>query len=319
MSEHPFRPAWWLPGGHAQTLWPVAFRHRHALPLRHELLRTPDGDELELAHLPETDGPRVLILHGLEGSLRSHYANGLLTQLHHAGWNATFLFFRGCNGRPNRLPRSYHSGDTGDIRLVIERMKDDARPIDAAVGYSLGGNALLKYLGEEGAATPLRAAAAVSVPYRLADAAQRLDQGFSRIYQAYLLASLRAGYKRKFATMPSPLDVDVDRLQSFWQFDDQVTAPLHGFAGVEDYYCRASCRPFLPTIAVPTLLLHALDDPFMYPQTPPRPVELADDTRLELYPSGGHVGFVAGGGRGYYAEQRILAFLRDLELDSMAR
>jgi len=308
-----FTPAWWLPGGHAQTLWPVVFRRRHPLTLRHERIETPDGDELELAHLPERRGPRVLVLHGLEGSLHSHYANGLLHALRQAGFNATFLFFRGCNGRPNRLPRAYHSGDTGDIRFVIETLRADGRAIDAAVGYSLGGNALLKYLGEEGHSAPLRAAAAVSVPYRLADAAQRLQHGFSRLYQAHLLASLRRAYKRKFTLMPSPLKVDVDRLKSFRAFDDQVTAPLHGFRGVEDYYQSASCRRYLPSISPPTLLLHARNDPFMYPDTAPTPGELAPDTRLELHTSGGHTGFVAGSPTrpGWYAEQRILRFLRE--------
>ncbi len=312
-SDPTFQPAWWLPGGHAQTLWPVLFRRRRPLTLRRERVELPDGDELELAHLVDKRGPRVLILHGLEGSLHSHYANGLLHALGRAGFNATFMFFRGCNGRPNRLPRSYHSGDTGDIRFIIGHLGDSDRPVSAAVGYSLGGNALLKFLGEEGSRCQLQAAAAVSVPYRLDEAADRLNKGLSRIYQAHLLASLRRNYKRKFARMPSPLAVDVDKLKTFWAFDDQVTAPLHGFKGAEDYYRRSSSRQFLADIGIPTLLLHAHDDPFMYPRTPPTEKELSADTRLELSRHGGHVGFVGGGCAprgGYFVECRIVEYLR---------
>ena len=309
-----FKPAWWLPGPHAQTLWPVMRRPRRPLALRHEQLELPDGDALELAHLGDHDAPRVLILHGLEGSLHSHYANGLLYALDQAGYNATFMFFRGCNGQPNRLPRSYHSGDTEDPRFIIDFLNRTRGPVAAAVGYSLGGNVLLKYLGEEGEACPLRAAVAVSVPYRLDQASERLDRGASRLYQRYLLSSLKRNYKRKSEKIRALQKVDVGEIKTFREFDDRVTAPLHGFRDADDYYRRASSRQFLPGIGVPTLLLHALDDPFMYPHTAPEPGELSRSTRLLLYPRGGHVGFVSGalpGREAYVAEKVIVDYLRE--------
>jgi hypothetical protein len=308
-----FRPAWWLRNPHLQTLWPTFLRRRPALRICRERLETPDGDFLDLSWVDGTLGPRVLLLHGLEGALGSHYAAGLLNSLATAGFQPLLLHFRNCGDEPNRLPRSYHSGETGDIELVIHRLAAESRPVSAAVGISLGGNALLKWLGEQGEAAPLSAAVAVSVPFVLADAARRLDKGLSRIYQRHLLSKLRNSYRRKFARIPSPLHVDLRRLRNFRDYDDQVTAPLHGFAGVDDYYTRSSSRQFLDRIRVPTLIIHAQDDPFMFPGSCPQPGELSPAVTLELSEHGGHVGFVAGRWPWrphYWLDERIVGHLR---------
>jgi hypothetical protein len=224
------------------------------------------------------------------------------------------LHFRGCSGEPNRLPRSYHSGETGDLRAVIAmlRRREPAVPL-AAVGYSLGGNALLKWLGESGS-RDLACAVAVSVPFDLARAADRLERGLSRLYQWWFLRSLRASVlgKVRLGRLPATLSA-VGELRTLRAFDDAVTAPLHGFTDAADYYGRSSSRQYLGGIAVPTLVLHARDDPFLSADAIPEPSELSACTRLELSAHGGHVGFVAGllpWHARYWLEERIPAFLR---------
>lgn len=308
-----FRPAWWLPGPHLQTLWPTLLRRRPRLALQRERLELADGDFLDLSWTGPATGPVVLVLHGLEGSLHSHYAAGLLDTLARSGYRACLVHFRGCSGEPNRLPRSYHSGDTGDVQAVAEHIRASCgRYPYAAVGFSLGGNVLLKWLGEQGSLAPVERAVAVSVPFVLNDAALRLRQGFSRVYERHLIGKLQAKFRAKFRNLACPLQVDVGTLRSFRRFDDQVTAPLHGFSGVDDYYRRASSRQYLALIRVPTLLLHAADDPFLYPRTVPDAAELAESVELELAARGGHVGFVAGrwpARAEYWLEHRILRWL----------
>ena len=312
----PFRPAWWLPGANAQTLWPTMFRRPARPRLSWERLRLPDGDFVDLSWAGEDSHITVVCLHGLEGSYRSAYAAGMLNALAAHGWRAVLFHFRGCSGELNQLPRSYHSGDTGDLGYLLDVLgRRNPDSIFAAVGYSLGGNVLLKYLGERGTASPLRAAAAVSVPFDLGAAAQRLDCGFSRLYQWRLLRSLRAKTAEKIArceTMP-PVPA-LRQLRNFWNFDDAVTAPLHGFRGADDYYARSSSRQFLAAIETPTLLLHARDDPFMTPDAVPTHRELAANVRLELSQRGGHVGFVDGRWpwrAEYWLEQRIPEYLAE--------
>ena len=295
MANSPFEPAWWLPGAHLQTLWPALFRRRPALRLRPERLELPDGDFLDLSWVEGSQGPLILVLHGLEGNLQSHYAAGLLKALARSGLRPVFLHFRNCGPEPNRLVRSYHAGETGDLQLTLEHLRQLAgEPVAGAVGVSLGGNILLKWLGERGDRALLETAVAISVPFCLGDTAVRLERGLSRIYQAHLLTRMRASYRRKFSRMASPVSVDVDRIRSFREFDDRITAPLHGFAGVDEYYRLCSCRQFLPRIRTPTLILHALDDPFMYRETVPTASELGQAVTLELARGGGHVGFVSG-------------------------
>ncbi len=256
----------------------------------------------------------VLVLHGLEGSRQSPYAAGILTALRDVGWTSVLLHFRGCSGEPNRLARSYHSGDTADLDFVLQHLHNHyPQARTAAVGFSLGGNVLLKYLGEQANDCSLSAAVAVSVPYDLADAADRLNRGFSQVYQRRLLHSLRAKTaqkRRAGATMPEISDLR--KLNSFWDFDDRVTAPLHGFSDAEEYYTKASSRQFLPAIQVPTLLLHARDDPFMTGAAIPSSDELPTGVELALSNHGGHVGFVHGAlpwQAKYWLEERIPGYL----------
>ena len=312
-----FAPAWWCHGAHCQTLWRQLFR-RPRLELRRERLELPDGDFLDLDWIasPHTaaNAPLILVLHGLEGSSRSVYAQGLLAALVKHGFHGAVLHFRGCSGEPNRLSRSYHSGETGDLARVVDLLKQRHTGPLGVVGFSLGGNVLLKWLGESGTRA-VEAAVAVSVPFELARAADRLDRGFSRLYQWVLLKSLKRGIARKARHVALPLDLNaVDRANNFWQFDDAVTAPLHGFADVHDYYRRASSRQYLPAISVPCLILHATDDPFMTPAAIPTAGELSPTTRLELANRGGHVGFVTGAwpwAPRYWLERRICAYLTE--------
>lgn len=308
-----FKPAWWLRGAHAQTLWPALFRRRPKIPLSSERVELDDGDFLDLAWAGPTEGPIVMLLHGLEGSIHSHYATGLMRTLNHHGMRVCLMHFRGCSDQPNRLPISYHSGKTDDPGRVFEHIaRTTGQAPCAAVGISLGGNVLLKWIGEQGENPLLQRAVAISVPFRLDDCARRLEQGASRLYQHHLIRRLQRSYRRKFAQRPSPLDVDVDTLRTFRQFDDQVTAALHGFDGVDDYYQRCSCRPFIPHIRAKTLIIQARNDPFMQRDTPPTADELPPNVWLEMPADGGHVGFVAGNwpGRGsYFLEQRVAEWL----------
>lgn len=316
-----FQPAWWLPGAHLQTLWPSLSRPRPRADLVQRRIELADGDFVDLAIGP-AGGQRVLVIHGLEGGLDSHYAATLVTRLAHSGFQPIFMYLRGCSEEANRLDRAYHSGATEDLAEVLAVLQNDPQgPPAAAVGFSLGANLLLKYLGET-AQPALGCAVAVSVPFVLRDAMLRLNIGFSRIYQRYLIGKLRKSLRRKFATRDFPLDVDLDGIADFNAFDDLITAPLNGFAGVFDYYSRASCRGFLPHIRTPTLIIHALDDPFMFPTTVPWEHELGPGITLELAEHGGHVGFIAGNWPGrphYWLEDRIIAGLRELGADGGSR
>ncbi len=308
-----FKPAWWLPGGNLQTLWPYFFRRSPRLALTRERLELADGDFVDLCLTANAGSPMVAVFHGLEGCVDSHYAKPLLAAVERRGWHGVFMHFRGCSGEHNRLPRGYHSGDTGDIGFLIEHLQQryPGVPI-AAVGYSLGGNALLKYLGEADRSGKAAAAAAVSVPYVLAEGAKRLNIGFSRVYQQRLLGLLKRKIAGKFSVQQAPFNLDeLPRLNDFFSFDDKVTAPLHGFAGAVDYYTRSSCRQFLKSITVPALLLHARDDPFMNDAVIPTQDELSESVQLELAQTGGHIGFVSGrmpGYAAYWLEARIIDF-----------
>lgn len=289
-------------------------RPRPHLALTERRIELADGDFIDLA-VGRTDGPRVLVIHGLEGNLHSHYAGNLLTALELAGFQPVFMHLRGCSTEPNRLDRAYHSGASDDLAAVLSVLSDDPDgPPDAAVGFSLGANLLLKYLGET--AQPLvKAAIAVSVPFVLRDAMIRLNLGWSRIYRRHLLGKLRSGLRRKFAGRPFPLPVDLEAIRDFNDFDELVTAPLNGFAGVHDYYSRASCRPCLGKIETPTLIIQAADDPFMFPSSLPWEHELGPGITLEVAAHGGHVGFVSGNRPWrpvYWIEQRIPAYLHEL-------
>jgi uncharacterized protein len=308
-----FKPAWWIASPHLQTLWPVFFKKRYKLDLIAEQVELDDGDFIDLCWSKKGSEKTVLILHGLEGSLHSHYINGIIYQLERAGCRPVLMHFRGCSGRVNRLARAYHSGETGDLAFIVEHLRKVTGQYPyAAIGYSLGANVLLKWLGETSEKNPLKKAVAVSVPFRLHDAAARLQQGASRIYRDHLLRSLRRTYIDKFKKIKSPLDVDVRKLKSFWEYDDKVTAPIHGFDGAQDYYDRCSSRQYLKAIRVATRIIHSLDDPFMFDVTAPGREELAADVDYLLTRGGGHVGFVGGTSPlhpVYWCEDRVVEFI----------
>jgi len=323
-SDAAFIPAWWLRGSHLQTLWNPFCRRAPALQRRRERLWLADGDFIDLDwHGPhDLTAPLVLVLHGLTGSSSSHYVLGLQQQLGERNWASVAINWRGCSGEPNLLPRAYHSGASDDLAEVIAHLQA-ARPLAPlyAVGYSLGGNVLLKYLGETGAAAPLHRAVAVSVPFRLDQCADRIGLGFSRVYQAHFMREMVAyvkGKQRLFARQGNADHLSaLERLGSlqgmrtFWDFDGRFTAPLHGYADAHDYYRRASSRYFLPDIRIPTLLIQAEDDPFVFRHSVPEPTELSATTTLELHRNGGHVGFVEGTPLKprYYLERRIPGWL----------
>ncbi len=290
-------------------------RRRLRPPLRRERLELPDGDFVDLDWTLNDTGPIVILLHGLEGGSRSHYARGMLAARPRAGMRAVRMHFRGCSGEPNRLTRAYHSGDTGDIDFLVRTLKarEPQTPL-SAIGYSLGGNALLKWLGEQGARAPIQCAAAVSVPFLLHESAQRLNRGVSRIYQRKLLNDLKASVRRKTARLPLPVATqELDGLNSFQIFDNRITAPLHGFRDAMHYYTESSSRQFLNRIRVPTLIVHAADDPFMPKTVLPEANEVSDTIEFDLHHHGGHVGFVGGHlpwRPRYWLEDRIPAWLR---------
>lgn len=310
-----FQPAPYLRNPHLQTVFAATVRPSPRLVTRVERIELPDGDFLDLDWLPGGRGPIVIVLHGLTGSIQSRYARGLLAQIQCQGWRGLLLNFRGARGEPNRLPRGYHSGETGDFDYVVQLLRRrHPQAFLCAAGYSLGGNVLLKWLGEQGGKSSLSAAVAVSVPFDLALCAQAINQGLSRHYQAHLLKSMRAMARLKFSRLEPPFPLpDLDTLTDFYNFDDAFTAPLHGFEGVDDYYTRSSSRQYLAAIKTPTLIIHAEDDPFMSPAVVPAPQELSAAIRLELSKHGGHVGFVAADAWGrpsYWLEQRIPEYLQ---------
>lgn len=308
-----FRAARFIRNPHLQTLWPVRLRERPQIELRRQRLELDDGDFIDLSWAGDRSRPVVIVLHGLEGSLASHYAKPQISRLCERGFAVAFMHLRGGGDEPNRLDRSYHSGASDDLDAVIRLLQAEGQDVVAAVGFSLGGNLLLKYLGERGDSSPLRAAVTISVPFRLAKSAQRLDTGFSRIYSRHLLGLLKANYRRKFSRRVSPIEVDLAAIHNFYSFDDQITAPLNGFGGADDYYARCSSIGYLKEITTPTLVIQALDDPFMQSSSVPVEDQLGPGVTLELSRNGGHVGFVGGSvwHPVYWAEQRAARFLAE--------
>jgi len=319
MVATPYSPAWWLPGPHARTIWGRFFRRTPPLATRLERWDTEDGDFIDLVRLDAPIGsPHVVILHGLEGTARSHYARGLFLEAVRRGWAADLLLFRGCSGEPNRTRRFYHSGETGDIDAVARRLL--AHDYDTPfffVGVSLGGNVLLKWLGELGAAVDdrIRGAAAVSVPFDLARACRHIDRGFSRIYQRHFLQSLRRKALAKLDRFPDLVSREaIESARTLYAFDDVVTAPVHGFADADDYYTRSSSIHFLGAVRVPTLLISAYDDPFLPGNVLDQVSRIAARNAyltVEFPAKGGHVGFISGQNPfrpSYYAERRVTQF-----------
>jgi predicted alpha/beta-fold hydrolase len=326
MTNNDFCPPRWLPGPHAQSIVARWLRSHSGVQLLRERLELADGDFLDLDWVIsfggfEADGqPLVLVLHGLEGSARSGYAFEMYRALARRGIAGVGLNFRSCSGEVNRLPRSYHSGETGDLRMVLGTLagRFPGRPI-GVVGFSLGGNVLVKYLGEEGkkgnkGKEIVRASVAVSVPYDLAAGSEHVERGFSKVYRAYLMRKLRRKIAAKREVLEGLIDVGRTlRTVTFREFDDAATAPLHGFSNADDYYERSSSRAFVKHVAVPALLLHSADDPFLPRESVPAADARANPNITTAFTaSGGHVGFLEGRpwARRFWAEERAADFLQ---------
>lgn len=310
-----------------QTLWGTMTRSRRQVPFRRESVETPDGDELILDHVEGPPGsPRLLVLHGLEGSSFSVYVQGLLSRVRALGWRGVAVNFRSCARRPenfaawipNRRPRLYHSGETTDLDFVLRRLSlgDPGAPLLAA-GVSLGGNVLVKWLGENPGQTLVAAAAAISVPYDLGAGATHMDAALGRFYVRVFLRTLRVKAANLAARFPeAAARIDLPRAlatSSFRGFDDAATGPLHGFTGAEDYYAKSSSLGFVGRVATPTLCLSSKDDPFL-------PARVLEEVRARASSSidfretvrGGHIGFVTGTRRPrFWAEETTIEWFRE--------
>ena len=304
-TPRPFRPAWWLPGPHAQTIAGKYLRPRTGVVYRRERVDTPDGDFLDLDFAAvegkpalSGDAPIVVVVHGLEGSSQSAYVLETCRAAYDEGMRSVAMNFRSCSGEPNRTARFYHAGETGDLSHVLALLSE--RYPDAplgAVGFSLGANVLLKYLGERGESAKLSAAAAISVPFDLDAGARKLDASFmGRMYTGIFVRSLQRKFRQKRALIGDACREDrVMAARSFRDFDDAATARLHGFRDVDHYYGSQSSRNFVHGIRRPTLVLHAVDDPFVDERVIPRDLPRDNPHVTAVYPSkGGHVGFIGG-------------------------
>lgn len=309
-----YQPPAWLPGGHSQTLWPLLIKPA-ATRLRRERWVTPDGDFIDVDHL---DGPAaaplLVLFHGLEGSADSHYARSTAQACQQASWRLALPHFRGCSGELNRRPRAYHSGDTAEIDWIIDRLyrTNGQRRLHAA-GVSLGANALLKWAGEQGVAAgkKVTGVAALCAPLDLAACGHHLARGFNQLYTQHFLKTLKAVSAARLRQFPGLFDaIKMQQATNLFQFDDAVTAPLHGFAGAADYWQRASAKPWLKSIAIPTLAVNPKNDPFLPACHLPTADQVSPFVRLEQPDGGGHVGFVSGSFPGNldWLAQRLLHF-----------
>jgi uncharacterized protein len=308
----------WLRGGNAQTIYPYLLS-RPFIPYRRERWELDDGDFIDIDWLDSRhDAPLVVLFHGLEGSSCSHYVLSIMDMLQELGWRGAVVHFRGCSGSPNRLPRAYHAGDSTEIDCILKRITAQNKRLDLtgpvfAVGVSLGGNALLKWLGEQGkqAGHLLSGVVTVSVPLDLAAAGKTLASGFNLLYTRHFLDTLKAKALQKLDRFPGLFNADaVAACRTLYEFDNLVTAPLHGFRDTEDYWNRSSSKPWLKHIEVPTLVINALNDPFMPPSALPLPKDVSPAVVLEFPKQGGHAGFLNAPfpGKLVWLPERIIHF-----------
>src|SRR5438067_6235546 len=319
VTDHvpPYRAPAWLVGGHAQTIWPYLLR-RPPVTLRRERVETDDGDfwDFDWLDAPASrDAAVVVLFHGLEGNAQSHYARALFAHLAELGWRGIVPHFRGCSGEINRLPRAYHSGDHAEVAAMLRAIRDrvGANATLYTVGVSLGGSTLLNWLGRAGrdAAKIITSAAAISAPTDLTAAGIAIGQGANRIYTRAFLRTLKPKALAMAATFPDILDPSrINGARSMWMFDEFVTAPLHGFAGADDYWSRASSKPWLAGVALPTLVLNARNDPFIPAWSLPRQRDVSRDVVLGQPSDGGHAGFLVGPAPGSLAwlPKRVVHF-----------
>ncbi|MGB0494770.1 MAG: hydrolase [Kangiellaceae bacterium] len=314
--NHLFQAPWWCKNRHIQTLWNTIFKPKTDLGgFERFRMELDDNDFIDLDIYKNQDRPTLLLLHGLEGSIESPYILRMISMAKKRNWQIIVMHFRGCSGETNRLLRSYNSGVSEDLHEVVEKLLLKNINIDYLVGFSLGGNVTLKWLGELADKAPIKAAVAISVPLLLDVCATEIGKGFSKIYEYHLLRTLRNKTHEKLKHYGDdilPNKKMIDSLSSFWRFDHYVTAPIHGYSGAADYYEKASSKQFIKSIAKPTLIIQAKDDPFMNESVLPSSNELSTWVTLEASENGGHVGFVHGKWpwkAEHYLVQRVPEFL----------
>jgi predicted alpha/beta-fold hydrolase len=318
--SYTFKPPFYLKNPHIQTTYATLFRKPIELAIQKEIFEFEDGDFVQTYYLwhHNKNAPIVVLFHGLAGSYHSPYIQGMMAQLNTQGFHCVLMHFRGCGDLPNRLPRSYHSGETQDATTFINFLATTYKPPKLfAIGYSLGANMLLKLLGEQQNTTPLDGAIAVSPPLKLDLCADAINRGFSRYYQYRLVQDLKLALKQKYQLFDmnkyiSLKEEDIEKISTFWEFDEAYTAPIHGFRSAQEYYTKCSSFQFLQKITKPTLLIHAKDDPFMTPEILPNTQQLSSSITFALQEHGGHVGFVQGGEIPYWLEETLTHFLRSL-------
>ena len=315
-----FKPSFFLKNRHIQTVYSTFFRKPLKLDFKIEEFTLSDGDFLECYwHNTNKQTKDIVILfHGLAGSWESPYIQGVMKELSNASFTSVIMHYRGCATKPNKLPRSYHSGDTKDALEFVNSIKQRYPNAKLyGVGYSLGANMLLKLLGEQKNNKLFYKAVAVSAPMLLDVCANKMDIGFSKIYQKRLLKDLNLALEKKYDMfdMQSLIGLkkeDISKLDTFWKFDGAYTAPIHGFSSAQDYYSRCSSRQFLKDIKTPTLIIHSKDDPFMTPEVLPNKDELSETIELLILEKGGHVGFIGGSffKPVYWLEKKIVSYLK---------
>jgi predicted alpha/beta-fold hydrolase len=315
-----FKTPFILTNKHLQTLYAPLFRKQRTPTVEIERFDLADGDFVEAywyKNKPTDTRPIVTLFHGLAGSFRSPYIQGIMKALDKKGFASVLMHFRGCSGKANRLPRSYHSGDTADAKAWIDYLKVKYKDSDLhAVGYSIGGNMLLKLLGEEQEKSLLCSAVSVSAPMDLEITAKRINQGFSKRYQKHLLDPLKETLLEKYRTFDMGKILnrsreDIKNIKTIEEFDELYTAPINGFGTAKNYYKKCSAKQFLKHIQTPTLIIHALDDPFMTPAILPLKDELSEHITMSISEHGGHVGFVNGSllKPNYWLEEHIVEYL----------
>lgn len=318
VSPSSYQPPLALRSGHLQTIYPALFRKVPLVTNKRERIETPDGDFLDLDWMNTKMSTRLVILsHGLEGNSHQAYVQGMAGIFHDAGWNVLAWNYRGCSGEMNRMIKSYHSGATEDLQTVINHVVANYSFTEISlIGFSLGGNMTLKYLGEyaEQSDTLIKSAVTFSVPCDLESSSVQLESVANRLYMERFLKTLRKKIRQKMEAFPGQLkDKDLDHMKTFREFDGGYTAPMHGFASAEDYWTRSSSRPFIPKIRIPTLLINALNDPFLAPACfPYKEAQANDFFFFETPPQGGHMGFPSFKNGVYWSEQRALEFIRTI-------
>lgn len=314
--SNPFRPCFWLANSHLQTC-AGSLLPREQQNTQLEQLHLADGDFLELHWLdaPTKNAPLLILLHGLEGSVNSSYIQGMLKIARQQQWRAVVPHLRGSGGRINKLPEAYHAGKTEDFDIVLQHIRSRySNVFCASIGFSLGANILLKYLGEQPSQNYIQTAIGVSVPFDLKASVMYMNKFYNKMFVRHLKKST---FKKINSSMLMPINaLELSKITTLYDFDDKITAPLHGFLNAEDYYQKSSCIHFLKNIQTPTLIIHATDDPMIPENVIPSKAQVSDKVILDIQEHGGHVGFIACEKFNkvqYWMEERVLDYLRDLK------